>query len=34
VEHEPQVFELNRIYSSSTIESISWDLKCDVCHTQ
>jgi hypothetical protein len=34
MEHEPQVFELNRTYSSSIVESFSRDLKCDVCHTQ
>jgi hypothetical protein len=34
VEHEPQVLPFNRTYSSSTVESVSQDLKCDVRHTQ
>jgi hypothetical protein len=34
VEHEPQVIDLNRTYSSSTLERVSRDLKCDICHTQ
>jgi hypothetical protein len=32
VEHEPQVFKIDRFNSFSTIEDISQDFKCDICH--
>jgi hypothetical protein len=34
MEHEPHVLEIDRSNSSSTIEGISRDFKCDVHHTQ
>jgi hypothetical protein len=34
VEHEPQVFKIDRSNSSSTIEGVSQDFKCDVRHAQ
>jgi hypothetical protein len=34
VEHEPQVFKINRSNCSSTIEGVSRVFKCDIHHTQ